>query len=35
MDKIEVWSKEVYNDSESENMFNDEEFIAKLEEYDI
>ena len=35
MDKIEVWSKEVYNDSENENMFDDEEFIAKLEEYDI
>jgi MraZ protein len=35
MDKIEVWSKEVYNDSETENMFDDEEFIAKLEEYDI
>ena len=35
MDKIEVWSKEVYNDSKKENMFNDEEFIAKLEKNTI
>jgi MraZ protein len=35
MDKIEVWSKEVYNDEEGENMFDNEEFVSKLEAYDL
>lgn len=35
MDKIEIWSREVFNDPLGENMFDNEEFIAKLEAYDI
>lgn len=35
MDKIEVWSREVLNDPLEENMFDNDEFVAKLEAYDI
>ena len=33
MDKIEVWSKEIFNENEDDNPMDDEDFIAKLAEY--
>jgi MraZ protein len=35
MDKIEVWSREVFDDNEDENMMDDETFVAKLSEYGL
>ncbi|MBR0373234.1 MAG: division/cell wall cluster transcriptional repressor MraZ [Mogibacterium sp.] len=35
MDKVEVWSKEVLNDPEGENMLDNDAFVAKLAQYDI
>ena len=35
MDKIEIWSKEEYVDPEGENMMDNEEFLAKLDMYDL
>ena len=35
LDKVEVWSKEVLNDPEGENMLDNDEFVAKLAQYDI
>ncbi len=35
LDKIEVWSREVYNDPEGENLLDNEDFLAKLEMYDL
>ncbi len=32
MDKIEVWSKEIFNENEDDNPMDDEDFIAKLAE---
>ena len=35
MDKIEVWSKEIFNENEDDNLMDDEDFIAKLAEYGL
>lgn len=35
MDKIEIWSKEAYKDPDSENMMDNEEFIDKLDMYNL
>lgn len=35
MDKIEIWSKEEYVDPEGENMMDNEEFLTKLDMYDL
>ena len=35
MDKVEVWSKEVLNDPDGENMLDNDAFVAKLAQYDI
>ncbi len=35
LDKIEIWSAEVLSDPEGENMLENEEFIKKLDLYDI
>jgi len=35
MDKVEVWSKEVLNDPEGENMLDSEDFAAKLAQYEL
>ena len=35
MDKIEVWSKEIFNENEDDNPMDDEDFIAKLAEYGL
>lgn len=35
MDKIEIWSKEEYADPDNENMMDNDEFLAKLEMYDL
>lgn len=35
MDKIEIWSTEVLSDPEGENMMDNEEFVNKLEMYDL
>ncbi|MBQ6582252.1 MAG: division/cell wall cluster transcriptional repressor MraZ [Mogibacterium sp.] len=34
LDKIEVWSREVYNDPE-EDLLDNEDFLAKIEAYDL
>ena len=35
MDKIEIWSTEVLSDPEGENMMDNEEFVKKLDMYDL
>ena len=35
MDKIEIWSAEVLTDPEGENMMDDDEFVKKLDMYDL
>lgn len=35
MDKIEIWSQETYKDPDSENMMDNEEFIDKLDMYNL
>ena len=35
LDKIEVWSTEVLADPEGENMMDNEEFVRKLDMYDL
>lgn len=35
MDKIEIWSAEVLSDPDGENMMDNEEFIKKLDMYDL
>ena len=35
MDKIEVWSKEIFNENEDDNPMDDEDFIAKLADYGL
>ena len=35
MDKIEIWSAEVLSDPEGENMMDNEEFVKKLDMYDL
>ncbi len=35
MDKIEIWSKEMYKDPKGENMMDDDEFVKKLDLYDL
>ncbi len=35
MDKIEIWSAEVLQDPEGENMMDNEEFVKKLDMYDL
>ena len=35
MDKIEIWSTEVLADPEGENMMDNEEFVKKLDMYDL
>ncbi|MCQ2567326.1 MAG: division/cell wall cluster transcriptional repressor MraZ [Mogibacterium sp.] len=35
MDKIEIWSVESLNDPEGENMMDNEEFVKKLDMYDL
>ena len=35
MDKIEIWSAEVLESPEGENMMDDDEFVAKLDMYDL
>lgn len=35
LDKIEVWSREVYHDPEDENLMDNEDFVRKLESYDL
>ena len=35
MDKIEIWSTEVLADPEGENMMDNEEFVRKLDMYDL
>lgn len=35
MDKIEIWSKEIFDENEDDNPMDDEEFIAKLAEYGL
>ena len=35
MDKIEIWSTEVLGDPEGENMMDNEEFVRKLDMYDL
>lgn len=35
MDKIEIWSVESLNDPEGENMMDNEEFVRKLDMYDL
>ena len=35
MDKIEIWSAEVLEDPEGENMMDNEEFVKKLDMYDL
>ncbi|HHW95137.1 MAG TPA: division/cell wall cluster transcriptional repressor MraZ [Mogibacterium sp.] len=35
LDKIEIWSAEVLSDPEGENMMENEEFIKKLDLYDL
>lgn len=35
MDKIEIWSVESLNDPEEENMMDNEEFVRKLDMYDL
>ena len=35
MDKIEVWSAEVLKDPEGENMMDNDEFVSKLDLYDL
>ena len=35
MDKIEIWSTEVLEDPEGENMMDNEEFVRKLDMYDL
>ena len=35
MDKIEIWSTEVLSDPEGENMMDNEEFVRKLDMYDL
>ena len=35
LDKIEIWSTEVLSDPEGENMMNNEEFVRKLDMYDL
>ena len=35
LDKIEIWSTEVLSDPEGENMMDDEEFVRKLDMYDL
>ncbi|MBQ0018701.1 MAG: division/cell wall cluster transcriptional repressor MraZ [Clostridiales bacterium] len=35
MDKIEIWAAEVMNDEDNDNMMDDEEFVKKLEIYDL
>ena len=35
MDKIEIWSAEVLDDPEGENMMDNEEFVRKLDMYNL
>ena len=35
MDKIEIWSAEVLDSPDGENMMDNEEFVAKLDMYDL
>ena len=35
MDKIEIWSAEVPDDPEGENMMDNEEFVRKLDMYNL
>lgn len=35
LDKIEIWSTEVLSDPEGENMMDNEEFVKKLDMYDL
>ena len=35
LDKIEIWSTEVLSDPEGENMMDNEEFVRKLDMYDL
>lgn len=35
MDKIEIWSTEVLSDPDGENMMDNEEFVRKLDMYDL
>ena len=35
MDKIEIWSTEVLSDPEGENMMDNDEFVRKLDMYDL
>jgi hypothetical protein len=35
MDKIEIWSTEVLADPEGENMMDNDEFVRKLDMYDL
>jgi len=35
MDKIEIWSIDVLNDPEGENMMDNDEFVQKLSTYDL
>lgn len=35
MDKIEIWSKHVYDDPDDRNMLDNEEFIEKLSAYEL
>ncbi len=35
MDKIEIWSAEVLDDPEEENIMDDEDFLRKLDMYDL
>lgn len=35
LDKIEVWSSDVLEDPEGENMMDNDEFVAKLDIYDL
>ena len=35
MDKIEIWSKEAFDENEDDNPMDDEDFIAKLAEYGL
>lgn len=35
MDKIEIWGKEIYDDPDEENMMDSDEFVAKLDMYNL
>ena len=35
MDKIEIWSTEVLEDPEGENMMDNDEFVKKLDMYEL